>query len=122
MADKVVWFEVVGPDGAKLREFYGDLFGWSIDASNPIDYGIVDEKDAGIGGGIGSSQEGSGGHLMFYVGVDDPQSYIDKVEGMGGKVVMPLTSIPGMVTFAHLQDPAGHVFGIVDNAGPPPAE
>jgi predicted enzyme related to lactoylglutathione lyase len=121
MADKVVWFEVVGPDGAKLREFYGDLFGWSIDASNPLEYGIVDAKDSGVGGGIGASQDDKG-HLMFYVGVDEPQAYLDRVEGMGGTVVMPLTSVPGMVTFAHVRDPAGHVFGIVDNAGPPPAE
>jgi predicted enzyme related to lactoylglutathione lyase len=120
MADKVVWFEVVGKDGAKLRQFYGDLFGWTVDASNPMEYGIVDEAEAGIGGGIGQAQEGDG-HLMFYVGVDDPQSYLDRIEGMGGKVVTPLTSVPGMVTFAHMQDPAGHTFGIVDNAGPPPA-
>ena len=120
MANKVVWFEVVGKDGAKLREFYGDLFGWTIDANNPMEYGIVDEQDSGIGGGIGAS-ESDEGHLMFYVGVDDPQSYLDRVEAMGGKVVTPLTPIPGMVTFAHVQDPGGHTFGIIDNAGPPAA-
>lgn len=120
MADKVVWFEVVGRDGKQLQQFYGDLFGWKVDASNPLEYGIVDAADAGIGGGIGPSQSGDG-HLMFYVGVDDPQAYLDRVESMGGKVVVPLTSVPGMVTFAHIQDPGGHVFGIVDNAGPPEA-
>lgn len=120
MADKVVWFEVVGKDAGKLREFYGGLFGWTIDTSNPIEYGIVDAEEAGLGGGIGQARDGDG-HLTFYVGVDDPQSYLDRVEGMGGKVVVPLTAVPGMVTFALIQDPGGHVVGIVDNAGPPEA-
>ncbi len=32
---------------------------------------------------------------------------------MGGKVVMPITEIPNMVTMAQFADPEGHIIGIV---------
>ena len=63
MADKVVHFEVVGKDGPKLMQFYGQLFGWTVNADNPMNYGMVDAAESGIGGGISAAQEGSDGHL-----------------------------------------------------------
>jgi uncharacterized protein len=114
MADKVVWFEVTGKDGEKLQSFYSDLFGWKIDASNPMNYGTVSESESGIGGGIGKADNGSG-HVTFYMGVDDPQAYLDKAEKLGGKTVVPVTEIPNMVTFALIADPEGHVVGVVKN-------
>ena len=112
MANQVSWFEIRGKDGAKLQEFYGDLFGWKIDANNPLSYGMVEGSDGGIGGGIGQSQDG-GSHLTFYVTVDDLQGYLDKAEQSGGRTVVPVTEIPNMVTFAQFADPEGNVVGIV---------
>ena len=117
MADKVVHFEVVGKDGAKLQQFYGSLFGWKVNADNPMNYGLVDADDAGIGGGIGPVEQGDG-HLTFYVGVDDPQAYLDKAESLGGRTVAPVTEIPNMVTFALIADPEGNVVGVVKNQPP----
>ena len=50
----VVHFEIIGP---KLRSSHFELFGWTIDADNPMDYGVVAREDnlhadgIGIGGG-----------------------------------------------------------------------
>ena len=115
MADKVVWFEITGKDGGKLQSFYGELFGWKVDASNPMNYGMVEAEQSGIGGGIGKADNGDG-HVTFYMGVDDPQSYLDKAEKLGGKTVVPVTEIPNMVTFALIADPEGHVIGVVKNS------
>jgi len=52
MANPVTWFEVTGKDGKKLQDFYSGVFGWKIDASNPMNYGMVDNAGQGIGGGI----------------------------------------------------------------------
>ena len=49
MGQPVVHFEVIGKDGQQLQHFYADLFGWKIDADNPLNYGSV--EDAGITGG-----------------------------------------------------------------------
>ena len=90
MAYQVAWFEVTGQDGEKLRQFYGGLFGWNINADNPMHYGIVEGADGGIGGGIGESQN-------------------------GGKTMVPVTEIPNMATIAQLADPEGNVVGVVKN-------
>ena len=37
MGDPVVHFEIAGPDGPALQQFYRDLFGWKIDELGPQD-------------------------------------------------------------------------------------
>ena len=112
MGQPVVHFEILGKDAKKLQEFYAGLFDWHIDANNPMNYGIVDTHgDGGIGGGIGPAQGPN--QVTFYVQVDDPQAYLNNIEGMGGKTVMPVTEIPDMVTFALFADPEGNVVGLV---------
>src|SRR5207249_11155266 len=111
MANPVTWFEVTGKDGKKLQDFYTGVFGWKIDANNPMNYGMVDNAGQGIGGGI-SAGDGGRNQVTFYVEVDDPQAYLNKVEAKGGKTVMPVTEIPGMVILAQFADPEGNVVGL----------
>ena len=115
---KVNHFEIEGPDGKKLQDYYSGLFGWSVDASNPMDYGIVAPVENGIGGGISSSQDGKS-HVRVYVEVDSIDPFLEKAKSMGGKVVMPRTVLPGMVTMAQFEDPAGNVIGLVESGMPP---
>jgi hypothetical protein len=112
MANPVVHFEVTGKDGKKLQDFYSKTFGWNINADNPMNYGIVDNAGQGIGGGI-SAGDGGTTQVTFYIEVDDPQAYLDKVEAKGGKTVMPVTEIPGMVVLAQFADPEGNIVGLV---------
>lgn len=44
MGQPVVHFEIVGKDAQKLHGYYSELFGWEIDAGNPMNYGIVQRK------------------------------------------------------------------------------
>jgi len=113
MANPVVHFEVIGKDGKKLQSFYGGVFGWNIQADNPMNYGIVSNEDTGggIGGGVGQGDGSTS--VTFYIEVDDPQAYLNKVEAAGGKTVMPVTEIPGMVVLAQFADPEGNVVGLV---------
>ena len=114
---KVTHFEIEGPDGKQLQGFYADLFGWSIDASNPMNYGIVQPTENGIGGGITASQDGKPS-VTVYVEVDKVQPFLEKAVAAGGKVVMERTELPGMVTFAQFQDPAGNVIGLAETEVP----
>ena len=84
-----------------------------------MQYGMVDNAGEGIGGGI-SAGDGGSTSVTFYIEVDDPQAYLNKVESNGGKTVMPVTEIPGMVIFAQFADPEGNVVGIT-KAGYPRA-
>jgi len=55
----------------------------------------------------------------FYVQVDDIQASIDKATKLGGQTVIPVTPIPGMVTFAQFKDIAGNIIGMVASETPP---
>jgi len=113
MARPVVHFEITGKDARKLQDFYGKLFDWKIDADNPMSYGMVEAGEGGIGGGIAATDDGSAGWVTFYVEVDDLQAHLRRAKGLGGKTVVPVTTVPDMVTFALLADPEGHVIGLV---------
>ena len=60
MGQPVVHFEIIGKDAKKLQSYYSELFGWKIDADNPMNYGIVQrdgnvsDDGVGIGGGVGT--------------------------------------------------------------------
>jgi predicted enzyme related to lactoylglutathione lyase len=111
MGEKVVHFEILGSDGKQLQNFYGALFGWKVDASNPMDYGLVTGDDAGVGGGIAASQDGKP-LVTVYVDVADLEATLKKAESLGGKRIMGPMDVPGGPTLAQFADPAGNVIGL----------
>jgi predicted enzyme related to lactoylglutathione lyase len=120
MAAPVVHFEVMAKDGKRSQEFYGNLFGWKFDIVEG-GYGMINTGvKMGIGGGIGQVTENVAPYTVFYVQVEDVQSYLDKAVSLGGKVTMPLTEIPNMVTYAQFADPDGNVIGLLKGPQSPP--
>ena len=118
MANSVVHWEINAKDGAALQKFYGDLFDWEISADNPMGYGVVSapSEGPGIGGGImGMGDVVPPTRVTFYVGVDDVAEYLEKVESMGGSVVMPEMEVMEDVVIGIFADPEGHVIGLVKN-------
>lgn len=114
MGRGVTHFEVLGQNPAGLRQFYGGAFGWKLgEPDSMMEYAMVDTGDeAGIRGGIGRAQEGSG-HATFYVSVDDLAATLAEIERLGGRTVLPPQQVPGGVTFAYFADPEGHVVGLL---------
>jgi uncharacterized protein len=121
MGQPVVHFEVVGTDGDKLRSYYGELFGWEIDADNPMNYGMVAREGnvnadgAGIGGGVGVGPEGYEGHVTFYVEVPDVEAALAKAERLGGTRVMGPETIMDQIELGQFNDPEGHLIGVVSS-------
>jgi uncharacterized protein len=111
MSSPLIHFEVAGKDPAKLQSFYGDQFGWNVDANNPMNYGMVNLSDQ-VGGGIGPAPEGQPGHAMFYVGVDDVEASLQKAESLGGSRVFGPMEVPEGPTIGHFADPEGNVVGL----------
>jgi uncharacterized protein len=119
MGQPVIHFEVIGKDGAALRSFYSGLFGWEIDADNPMNYGMV-QRDGnlssdgvGIGGGVGQGPEGYGGHVTFYIEVPDVEGALAKAESLGATRVMGPEKIMDQVELGQFTDPEGHLIGVV---------
>ena len=112
VANPIYHWEITGTDAGALQRFYGDLFGWTIDADNPWQYGIVDTgEESAVSGGIGPSMDG-GSRVSIYLKVDDLQAYLDKAVALGGEVVMPPMEVAG-VHLAMFKDPAGNVTGLM---------
>jgi len=95
-----------------LQDFYAKLFNTSVDANNPMQYGMVSGEDGGIGGGITAAQDGKP-MVTFYVEVADPNATLKQAEGMGAKTVMPPMDVPGGPTIAQFADPEGNVIGLI---------
>lgn len=119
MGQPVVHFEVFGKDGERLQGFYSDMFGWEIDSDNPMNYGLVSRDQntspdgIGIGGGIGSGQEGQS-YVTFYVSVDDVEAGLQKAESLGGSRVMGPMEVMDQLTIGLFNDPEGHMIGLVN--------
>ena len=117
MGNPVVHFEIAGPDGPALRQFYSDLFGWNIEVQGEEigNYSLVSANEGGIGGGVYPTTEDmpARSYVTFYVQVDDLQTALDKVAGMGGNAIMPPMEIaPGMGSIAMFVDPADNTIGL----------
>ena len=119
MGQPVVHFEVIGKDGQRLQSYYGALFGWEIDADNPMNYGTVQREGntnadgAGIGGGVGAGPEGYEGHVTFYVEVPDAEAALARAEELGGTRVMGPDPVMEGLVIGQFADPEGHVVGVV---------
>lgn len=122
MGQPVVHFEIVGKDADTLQRYYSDLFGWEVDASNPMRYGMVAREGntnvngIGIGGGIAAGPEGYGGHVTFYVEVPDVEAALAKAESLGGSRMMGPETVMDGVEIGLFNDPEGHVVGVVRSA------
>ncbi len=117
MGQPVLHFEIIGKDADKLRGYYSEMFGWEIDAGNPMNYGIVpryqDAEGAGIGGGLGPAMDGYEGHVTFYVGVPDVEAALAKAESLGGKRLFGPQAVPGGPEIGQFADPEGHLIGLL---------
>ena len=122
MGQPVVHFEVIGKDAEKLQSYYSKLFGWEIDAGNPMNYGVV-QRDGntnadgvGIGGGVGTGPEGYDGHVTFYVEVPDVEAALAKAESLGGSRMMGPDKVMEGVEIGLFNDLEGHLVGVVKAA------
>ena len=101
-----------GPDASALQGFYRETFGWEIDASNPMNYGMVTASEGGIAGGVGPSPDGQP-YTAFYIAVPDVQAALDEVGAHGGATVTPPMDVPDGPTIAFFTDPAGNRVGLM---------
>lgn len=116
MGAPVTWFEVATATPKGAEGFYGGLFDWSFQREGSdanTDYTMITTGEGhAIGGGIAGTRGKSPNHAIFYVQVDDVAATCAKAEDLGGKVLVPATTAPDGLTFAHLRDRDGSTFGV----------
>jgi uncharacterized protein len=123
MGQPVVHFEIIGKDPAKLRGYFGELFGWEFDlpspvseaVSDPASYGFVNRMTTsdgtGIPGGVGGGP-GYEAHAVFYVAVPDVEAALARAESLGGKRLMGPERAPSGLVVGHFTDPEGNLVGV----------
>lgn len=112
MGNPVVHFEIDTSNPEKVQKFFSELFGWSINADNPMNYGLVDTNGGtGINGGIGPAPGPN--MVTFYVEVPDVDEALTRIEKLGGKTMMPTTNVMEGVTIGIFTDPDGNAVGLV---------
>ena len=117
MPQPVVHFEISAKDRAKITDFYSQLFGWQVNADNPMNYGLASTKDGelGVDGGIYQQQdENDTPGVRVYAQEDDAAAYLAKAQELGGTPVQEAMEIPGMgIIIGMFLDPEGNRFGVI---------
>lgn len=117
------WTQLNATDPAKAKPFYTALFGWTAkDDPMPGEGGTYTSwmKSDGPAGGMMAMPPGAQGapsHWLVYWTVADINAAHAKAESLGAKTFVPPTDVPGMVSFAVLQDPQGVIFALVKFLG-----
>jgi hypothetical protein len=115
-AAPVAWFEIGTEDPEAARGFYGKLFGWTFNVDGPyteIAYGAGQPPQGGIQDTSTPLPDGTPRtYAIPYVLVADVPATCAEVEELGGKVMVPATTVPNGLVYAHVRDPFGNHFGL----------
>jgi hypothetical protein len=123
-------FEIHVVDGARAREFYSGLFGWTfvpMPGGEAIDYHLIEGDRIGMGkdltGGMmlrmGPAPEGGapvrGGTMVMEV-ADCDERYAWAL-AHGGSEALPPTDGPGIGRYAYVEDGEGNIVGMITPEG-----
>jgi len=119
----IIHIEIPAKDAAAAGKFYGELFGWKIEADPTYNY-VQFQAEGGPGGGFPQlasattdNPEYKPDSLIVYVSSDDIDADLAKVESLGGKTLMPKREIPQIGWFAIFTDPTGNRVALFKGLG-----
>lgn len=105
----IVFFDVAGPEAAKLPEFYSKLFGWRTDPRANGNWSVPVTTPL-----LGTVRTGDPSEKRLYVGVEDVAAKLAEVAANGGTIDAPRFEVPGVVVLGLFKDPAGNPMALVE--------
>lgn len=122
MQNAISWFEIGTTDLERATKFYETIFNVTL---NPLDMDNIrmrmfplDDMMTQVGGALVDSggfhkPSSTDGPLIYLNGNPDVQNILDKVEGAGGKILVPKTEIsPEYGFMAVIIDTEGNRIGL----------
>jgi predicted enzyme related to lactoylglutathione lyase len=106
----ICFFAIPAREGRRSQKFYETVFNWEITDGGPVM--SISEEDAGLNGHLFNWANEEPQYLTLYMKVENLSAYLEKVNQLGGKVIMPETSIPDGGSFAQFFDLDGNTIGI----------
>src|SRR5664279_3011899 len=107
MSHPVNWFQIQGPNGHVLQQFYKQVFGWKMKAQPGDDSMVlVAAEPKGMAGSIGTHHNHQPA-VAVYISVGDIDAVFGKIQRAGGRMVTPKQQLGGgMGSIAGFTDPA----------------
>lgn len=116
MPNPVTQFQMLSKSPDETARFYSALFGWTVNADNPLGYRQIHTGSAeGIQGGIWPAPPQAPSFVQLFVTVESVGAAVAKAEGLGARVLIPATVLPEGDEMAVLHDPQGMSFAIWRN-------
>ncbi len=126
-SNPIVHVELPAENPEAAAKFYEEAFGWKHTHDAQFSYWMFD-AEGGPGGGFTSpgpyDGHGSGegyqiGKVLVYLGSEDIEADLARVEAAGGRTIMPRMDIGEMGSMAVFADPSGNHLGFFKYASPP---
>lgn len=106
------WYDIMAVDETATNPFYRDLFGWDFSAEpRPNDgYRMVTFAGQGLGGSLPWNTDSGRSHWMGYIQITGIEERVARARELGATIFVEQMEIPGVGTFAVLDDPTGAPF------------
>ena len=112
----VVRVDIPSDDLDESREFYGEVFGWTFNASDEVsDRYLYWHDPSGYSGGFSRFiKPGDGSGVVVYLHSDDLDESIKRINRAGGKAFDFKMAIEnGSASVALFNDPQGNLMGLI---------
>jgi uncharacterized protein len=124
---KVIWADLVTPDIAGAKHFYGQLFGWTFNDvhTGTSDYSVALLNGNPVGGlfqrAVHPGEQRQPAWLTF-ISVSDVATAGRNILAHGGKAVAPARSYPNRGQQAVFADPQGAIFAVLQSSSGDPED
>jgi predicted enzyme related to lactoylglutathione lyase len=111
----IVWFEIPADNVGRAKSFYAKLFGWKIKKfpGTKMPYWHIDTGGGNETPDGGMMERQSPQHVITnYVNVASVDKAAEKVQKLGGKVVMAKSAVPHMGYFVVCLDTENNMFAL----------
>jgi uncharacterized protein len=114
MQNPFIWHDLMTPDVAAAKKFYGDVVGWNFSHQMPA-YEVANVGKAGVAGIMETPAELKGMPPFWagYIFTPDVDAACAQVKKLGGKIHREPWDVPGMLRMAIVADPTDASFNIM---------
>ena len=111
----IIWNELITTDIAAALPFYREIAGWELVSmsGDPLGYTVAKVDGEPVAGIFQPEQPPAGSAWIISVNTSDVDAALIRVKELGGTVVHPANTIPGVGRTAWAADPTGGVFGLM---------
>jgi predicted enzyme related to lactoylglutathione lyase len=121
-AGMITWHDLTVENAEEVRDFYQRVVGWKpqdVQVEDYSDYNMTDPRSGESVAGV-CHKKGPNKSLpsqwLMYITVSDINESVETAEKHGGKVIKRIEDM-GSGKYAIVQDPAGAVFALYEEAG-----